>query len=402
MPDKRPAHPLAPPSPHATCRKPCRVRHGPGRARHSAGWTLVGTVLCISLHGPSRAAGPHLTVYGSIDTGVARTRVSGTAHKTLLNGGQTDSLWGLRAREAIGPTSYALFALESGILPAQGTLADPERTFNQQAWLGLGHHSLGELRLGRQSTAGQAFVSAIEIAAWQDFGMGALMRAADNYQIPRQISWRSPHWRGWAAGISYSPNMAAHTQDGPRTPLYSLALRYAGGAGLLAASLEQSGRVPMPERGSTRRPRAWQWGASYDARLARVAGGGSQMRNGFVSLNGEDGPPGLQARGLQGLGPAEFIAGGRLNVRYFGLAVPAGQGELLLQWSQARPRWHWLAGNTPARTIRVMSLGYTRPLCARTSLYAFRATGRRYAIDTAVSPANPHSSRMAVGVAHHF
>lgn len=95
----------------------------------------------------------------------------------MLSGGQTDSLWGLRGREPLGGGSYTLFALEGGVDMTSGSADDLDRLFNYQSWLGLGNAVLGELRLGRQHTVGQAFVSEIEVGSWKDFGMGALMPA---------------------------------------------------------------------------------------------------------------------------------------------------------------------------------------------------------------------------------
>ena len=342
-----------------------------------------------------------LALYGTVDAGMSWTRVSGEGtRRALLSGGQTDSLWGLRGREPLGGGSYTLFALEGGVDMTSGSADDPDRLFNYQSWLGLGNAVLGELRLGRQHTVGQAFVSEIEVGSWKDFGMGALMRASDNYQVSSQISWRSPQWAGVQFGASYSAD-AGEQGPGPRTGMYSLAVRYEDGPWLLAASVERLGRVALPGL-DARRPHAWQLGASHDLGVARIALGWSRQRNGFVGRNGDDGPPFLEERGLQGLGPIEFIDGGRLDVLYAGVSIPAGQGEFQLQWSQGRPDWAWQDSGAPARRVQVMSVGYVHALSPRTSLYAFVANGLRYSMDTAVSADEPRSRRVAFGLTHHF
>lgn len=366
-----------------------------------SGAALLATVLAM----PAQAQ-THVRLYGTVDVAISSTRVSGEPSvKGLLSGGQSDSLWGLQGREALGGDSYAVFALEGGLDVAHGAPDDAARPFNYQSWLGLGNASLGELRLGRQYTVGQAFVSAIEVGAWRDFGVGALLRASDNYQVSKQISWRSPQWSGVQLGASYSLDAgdapAADATGGDSYKLYSLALRYEQGPWLLAASWEQASALHLDDLGG-RRPSAAQLGASYNFGVARLAAGWSRQRNGFVGRNGGDGPAQLQAAGLKGLGPAEFIDGGRLDAVYLAASVALARGELQMQWSQAKPNWDWQASGARAKTSQVMSLGYIYPLSLRTSLYAFAAHGRAYAMDTALDASQPSVSQLAFGLNTRF
>ncbi|WP_165841086.1 porin [Comamonas sp. JNW] len=348
-----------------------------------------------------------LRLYGTVDAAIGWTRVSGApTQKNLLSGGQSDSLWGLQGREALGSSSYAAFALEGGLDAAHGAPDDPTRPFNYQSWVGVGNASLGELRLGRQYTVGQAFVSAIEVGAWRDFGVGALLRASDNYQVSQQISWRSPQWGGVQLGASYSFDAgdapAAGTTGSATHKLYSLALRYEDGPWLLAASWEQANAVLLHAGLAGRHPSAAQLGASYNFGVARLAAGWSRQRNGFVGRNGGDGSADLQAAGLKGLGPIEFIDGGRLDALYLGVSIPLNHGELQAQWSQARPNWDWQDSGARAKTSQVMSLGYIHPLSLRTSVYAFVAHGRAYALDAAVDASQTTVSRVAFGLNTRF
>ena len=48
-------------------------------------------------------SGTEVQIYGVVDAGVAVTNVSGVGSRSgMLNGGLTDSLWGLRGREDLG------------------------------------------------------------------------------------------------------------------------------------------------------------------------------------------------------------------------------------------------------------------------------------------------------------
>lgn len=368
-------------------------------------WSNGAALLTVLVAIPAQAQ-TSVRLYGTVDAAISSARVSGgPSVKGLLSGGQSDSLWGLQGREALGGDSYAAFALEGGLDAAHGAPDDPARPFNYQSWVGLGNASLGELRLGRQYTVGQAFVSAIEVGAWRDFGVGALLRASDNYQVSKQISWRSPQWSGVQLGASYSLDAgdapAADASGGHSYKLYSLALSYAQGPWLLAASWEQASSLHLDALGG-RRPSAAQLGASYNFGVARLAAGWSRQRNGFVGRNGGDGPVQLQAAGLKGLGPAEFIDGGRSDAVYLAASIPLGRGELQMQWSQARPHWDWQDSGARATTSQVMSLGYIHPLSLSTSLYAFFAHGRAYALEAAVGSMEPTVRRLAWGVNTRF
>jgi len=363
--------------------------------------SVAAAVLAGAFAVESRAES-ELSLYGTIDTGMAWTSVSGKSSQSgMFSGGQTDSLMGLRGREAFGGGSYALFTLEGGIDTTNGRSEDSDRLLNYQSWVGLGHRSLGELRLGHQYTVGKLFVSEVEVGGWKDFGMGALMRGTDNYRVSNQISWHSPQWHGARLGASYSFDASDSGTKRSRTWLYSLAARYEAGPWLLAASFEQLGPVALAGY-RTRRPEVWQLGASYDLGIARIAAGWSRQRNGFTGRNGADGPAALEARGLQGLGPIEFIDGGRMDVMYVGTAIPVGPGEVQLQWSQGRPNWVWQDSAKRARSTQVMSAGYVHTLSPRTSLYAFVAEGRGYSMDAVVSADHSSTRRAVVGLTHHF
>jgi len=366
----------------------------------------TGAALLAALAAMPTQAQTRVRLYGTVDAAVGVTRVSGApTEKGLLSGGQSDSLWGLQGHEALGGGSYAAFALEGGLDVAHGAPDDPARPFNYQSWVGVGNANLGELRLGRQYTVGQAFVSGIEVASWKDFGLGALLRASDNYQVSKLISWRSPQWSGMQLGASYSFDAgdapAADASGGSTYKLYSLALRYEQGPWLLATSWEEGSTLRVEALGG-RRPSAAQLGASYNFGVARLAAGWSRQRNGFVGRNGGDGPAPLQAAGLKGLGPVEFINGGRLDALYLAASIPMGHGELQMQWSQARPHWDWQDSGVRAKTSQVMSLGYIYPLSLRTSLYAFAAHGRAYAMDVALDASQPSVSRVAFGLNTRF
>lgn len=356
----------------------------------------------LALHSAASHAETELSLYGTLDTGMSWTRISGQGHRTgLEEGGQTDSLWGLRGQEDLGGGTYANFRLEGGINLLTGSAAEPDRLFNYQSWLGLSNEQWGELRFGRQYTVGQEFVSELEIAGWKDFGMGALMRASDNYQVSSAATWISPEWSGFQLGVTHSRDVGERDWEKNRKQVYSVAGRYENGPWQVATSYERLQRVSV-DGDKARAPQALQVALSYDFGSVRLATAWSRQQNGFVGRNGEEGPASLESIGLDGLGPEEFVKGGRLDTWYLGAAVELGGGEVQMQWAFGKPNWTWEDTGSKARKMQVMSLGYVYPLSPRTSLYAFAAHGKHYDPENVVTAAEPHSNRVAVGLTHHF
>lgn len=336
--------------------------------------------------------------YGSVDAGVAVTRVSGQGSQSgVLNGGLTDSLWGLQGAEELGAGWRSRFQLESGFDPSSGNAAENGRLLNYAAWVGIGHDRVGELRLGRQHTIGQRYGNALEIAPWKDMGMGATFKASENFPLSNMVNLTSAIWDGLQAGAGYS--FDAGDQGQFRTHRNSRALstglKFENGPVLAVATWDRLRLAPSAE-GSGGQPQAVQLGALYDFDVIKVSLAWSRQKNGYAGLDGED-PDGLGP----GLGPAPFLRGGTVNAWLAGASVPAGPGAVLLQWSMARPDWRWDNGMT-ARKAQLVTLGYVYALSPRTTLYGFAGYASNYTLDSQFDPANSHTTRGGAGVSHHF
>jgi predicted porin len=337
-------------------------------------------------------------LYGVVDAGVAVTHVSGQgSHSGLLNGGLTDSLWGLQGAEDLGGGWRSRFQLESGFDPSSGKLEEDGKLFNYAAWVGLGHEEYGELRLGRQHTIGQQFGNALEIASWKEMGMGATFKASDNFQFSNMVNVMSPSWNGFQAGVGYA--FDADDQGQFRTNqnnrALSMGVKYEGGPLLAVATFDQLRLANAPEDIGGR-PQAIQLGASYDFEVLKLSLAWSRQKNGYAGLDGGD-PDDL---GL-GLGPAAFVRGGTVDAWLVGASAPVGPGTVLLQWSLARPDWRWDNGMT-ARNAQLVTLGYTYALSPRTTLYGFAGYASNYTLDNQFDPANSHTTRVGAGISHHF
>nr|WP_256977745.1 porin [Bordetella genomosp. 10] len=342
--------------------------------------------------------GPGVTMYGIVDLGVGTTHVSGSGTRNgLVNGGETDSVWGLRGREDLGGGWRALFGLESGFNPSNGQVDDQDgRLFNYQSWVGLAQDGYGRLTFGRQYTIGQSFGNELEQAGWKEMGLGATFKASDNFQFDNMVNYVSPSFAGWTLGLGYSFDAArpGGFATGANNRAASAGLKYEQGPWLAVATWDE---MRLGSAVATRaRPRAVQLGLAYDFEVAKVALGWSRQSNGYVGLDGGD----PDALGVAA-GPRAFVDGGHADAWFVGLTVPVGADSIVLQWSPARPSWTWDDGRR-ARSAQLGTLGYIHVLSPRTSLYGFVGYASRYTLDNQFDPQGSHTTRVAVGMQHRF
>ncbi|MFD1554760.1 porin [Paraburkholderia silviterrae] len=94
-----------------------------------------------------------VTLYGVIDTGVEYVTNVGPKKSSVVRvptlTASLPSLWGLRGKEDLGGGLSAVFVLESGFAPSQGSLNQGGRLFGRQAYVGLSG-PWGTVTLGRQ------------------------------------------------------------------------------------------------------------------------------------------------------------------------------------------------------------------------------------------------------------
>lgn len=114
------------------------------------GWAQTPPPPPPPLHGPG-PAGSGVQLYGAIDVGLVHVNnVQGKSLTKVDGGGSWASRWGVRGREDLGGGLAALFVLESGFNPTDGSLGQGGLAFGRQSFVGLSHVSLGTLTLGRQ------------------------------------------------------------------------------------------------------------------------------------------------------------------------------------------------------------------------------------------------------------
>ncbi|KWK66857.1 porin [Burkholderia ubonensis] len=124
---------------------------GEGFARRTAFWCGLST-LAACASGAAHAQSS-VTLYGIIDTGVEYVTNVGPRKQSVVKvpqlTGSLPSRWGIRGKEDLGGGWSAVFVLESGFSPGQGTLNQSGRLFGRQAYVGLSG-PWGTLSFGRQ------------------------------------------------------------------------------------------------------------------------------------------------------------------------------------------------------------------------------------------------------------
>jgi predicted porin len=92
-----------------------------------------------------------VTLYGLVDAGITYTNnQKGASNVQQTSGKLSGSRWGLRGVEDLGGGLAAVFTLESGFRPNDGTSGQGGRLFGRQAFVGVQKSGIGTLTLGRQ------------------------------------------------------------------------------------------------------------------------------------------------------------------------------------------------------------------------------------------------------------
>lgn len=116
----------------------------------------------------------NITLYGIIDTGVARIDDAGGSGSTLLRSGNLlTSRFGFRGTEDLGDGLKAIFNLEAGLNSDTGATSTP--FFGRQSWVGLRSASFGDLMAGRMLPS----ISDVFIASAQAPYLGNATAAVD-------------------------------------------------------------------------------------------------------------------------------------------------------------------------------------------------------------------------------
>jgi predicted porin len=203
--------------------------------------------LLLGSAGLSAYAQSSVTLYGVADAGILYTSKTlnpttgqNAGHQfSLVTGGMTPSLFGLKGTEDLGGGMKAIFALESGIDLTNGGFNDSNGNFfGRQAWVGL-MSDLGTVKAGVQLSPFVLSLIATDPRGASYFGSGVPLYT-DNVFVTgafnsNAISYTSPTIAGFqGSALLALGGIAGDFQAGRQ---YSASLNYTHGPMLVTASM---------------------------------------------------------------------------------------------------------------------------------------------------------------------
>lgn len=257
-----------------------------------------------------------VTLYGVVDAGFTYTSNDKGSSQTALTGGnESASRWGMRGTEDLGGGLSAIFTLEAGFNPANGTMGQNGTEFGRQAFVGLSSATYGTTTLGRQYSSQADYVNPLSAGAtWAGSGAGYGTHPADldnlnnSNRINNAIKYQSPTWNG----LSFSGLYSFGGQPGSmgRNQIWSIGAGYLNGPLTLAAGYL-----------SVNRPNYSFWGdkANDSTTASNIA---SPIISGYASA----GSTNIVAAGAQYVFGNATVAAVYTNTRFGNLGSVAVQG----------------------------------------------------------------------------
>jgi predicted porin len=197
-----------------------------------------------------------VTLYGLIDQGiefvnnVAKGK-NATTNAYRMGDGTATSYFGIRGSEELGGRTRAIFDLQGGFMPSNGTSRQGGRLFGRQSYVGI-DGPYGRITFGRQYTMRFFATSFINPFGTGAQGLTTLDNGIANARADNSVSYR--YFLGnFEGGVNYSfgrdavngGSAAASNCPGNTTPSnecreYSAMVKYEGGTWGLATSYERN------------------------------------------------------------------------------------------------------------------------------------------------------------------
>lgn len=348
--------------------------------------TLLAAALIAGFAGVAQAQTPatNVTLYGIVDEGITYKSIdSYTGHDSqsitgVDSGIQSGSRWGLKGSEDLGGGLKANFVLESGLKADTGASDQNGLLFGRQAFVGLSG-GFGEVRLGRQMVAGYELATLVDPfgAGFGSAGMQSTFSSAKGLRVNNAAVYRSPVVNGFLGVVGYSFNALGTEVAGlsNNTHATTIGLGYLNGPLALLASYEQV-NVPQAVIANADDIKHWWVGGTYDLKVVKLAAAYGQDKN---------------QNGI--LAPVAFGSSNDAKQYMLGATVPLGAGSLIGSFQNRDDK------TTANKDGRVVSVGYTYPLSARTNVYTYLADvdGKNGNDNAGID-----SKEFAVGLRHTF
>jgi predicted porin len=170
------------------------------RANHAV---RVAVAAAIAAIGGAAQAQSNVTVYGSLDAGVAYvSNIGGQSVTRVDQGTMQPDRFGFRGTEDLGGGTKAIFQLEGGFATDTGNQTNANRIFNRAATVGLSGN-FGTVTLGNMPDivfdyAGKVS-NGFQLTNWYLFHPGNLDSLANTFQFNNAVRYTSPTYNGLTA-----------------------------------------------------------------------------------------------------------------------------------------------------------------------------------------------------------
>lgn len=358
--------------------------------------SLLVFVLSASTCAAAHESTSNAVLYGIVDVGAEYTSWSAGAtaaggHVARVSPGiMANSRWGIRGTEDLGGGNRAVFNLEAGLHPDDGTAITngaPTIGFGRRSWVGL-EGAYGQLTLGRDYVPGHYVRVMNDAFSYGLYGNLISSTRAAGTRINNGIYYYSPSMAGVRVrAVLGVGNEGAGGQPNRAGRFYGGGLEYLRGGLFVSAAVERREEVFPAGSSSIGHVLDWGWGAKYDFGQAAAYAG--------LWINDPIGP--------------DTASNGRSRAFWLGGSVKVGAGSVIAQ--AVRVRVDRSIGQDPSGLT--LGLGYVHPLSKRTSLYAAYGTVRNNEVasfglmnGSVAVPAGgglgSDPSALALGVRHSF
>jgi predicted porin len=293
---------------------------------------MLGIGLCAATGASAQSS---VTLYGSMDAGVAYINNAGSGPKVIEEQGNTQpDRWGLKGQEDLGNGWYSTFLLENGFSTATGAMSSAGTLWNRQAYVGIGSTQWGTVTLGHQSPFNFDWLGSLSTGylaqSWYAFHPGNIDELADTSIVPfnNSVKFRSASFGGVTFGAMLG---MGDTTDFSYQRDYSFGLSYVQGP-IKAAAVYSDEHQATPSL-TTVGFSSFQGmaAASYTANDMENMGVGASYQFGKLLVHGLYTRVKLEANGYSDtyqsydaganyqLTPANTIAGGGATTTFAGM-----------------------------------------------------------------------------------
>jgi len=174
------------------------------RAKSAVRVAAASIASTLAAYGGAAQAQSNVTIYGSLDAGVAYVSdVAGKSLSRVDQGTMQPDRFGFRGSEDLGGGLKGIFQLEGGFFTDTGNQTNANRLFNRLAVVGLSSEQYGTVVLGNMPDivfdyAGKTS-NAFQLTNWYLFHPGNLDSLANTSQFNNAVRYTTPSFNGLSA-----------------------------------------------------------------------------------------------------------------------------------------------------------------------------------------------------------